>query len=86
MSRYGMWSSAWAENISYGKTTPREIVIQLIIDDGLPTRKHRKNIFNPNFNFAGAAYGPHAIYGCVCNIDFAGAYIERDSAVIARNY
>jgi uncharacterized protein YkwD len=86
LSRYGIWASAWAENISYGKTTAREIVIQLIVDDGLPARKHRKNIFNPNLNYAGAASGPHAIYRTVCNIDFAGAYVERDSALVARNY
>lgn len=86
MNRYGAWSSSWGENISYGKRTARDIVLALIIDDGLPARKHRKNIFNPNFNFAGAAYGAHARYGSVCNIDFAGAYVERDSTLIARNY
>ena len=76
----------WGENISYGKKTARDIVLQLIIDDGLSSRKHRKNIFNPNFNFAGAAYGAHARYGSICNIDFAGAYAERGSALVARNY
>lgn len=86
INRYGSWSSSWGENISYGKRSARDIVLALIIDDGLPARKHRKNIFNSNFNFAGAAYGAHARYGSVCSIDFAGAYVERDSALIARNY
>ena len=86
MNRYGMWSTAWAENISYGKANARDIVIQLIVDDGLPGRKHRKNIFNPAFNYAGAAIGPHAIFGTMCNIDFAATYLERDSATLARNY
>jgi uncharacterized protein YkwD len=86
MSRYGMWSRAWAENISYGKATARDIVIQLIVDDGLPGRKHRKNIFNSAFNYAGAAYGPHAVFGSVCNIDFAGTYVEDGSAILARSY
>ena len=86
MQRYGMWGSAWAENISYGKTTAREIIMQLIVDDGQPARKHRKNIFSPNFNYAGAAFGTHARYRSVCNIDFAGTYTERGAAIIARNY
>jgi uncharacterized protein YkwD len=81
ISRYGMWTGAWGENISYGKTSARDIILALIIDDGIPGRKHRKNIFNPKFNFAGAAYGPHVRYRSVCSIDFAGGYIERGREV-----
>jgi uncharacterized protein YkwD len=77
MNRYGVWGGGWGENISYGKTSARDIVIALIIDDGLPARKHRKNIFSPVFNYAGAAFGPHARYRSVCTMDFAGAYAER---------
>jgi hypothetical protein len=77
LSRYGIWTGPWGENIAYGKTTPREIVLALIIDDGHPARPHRRNIFNANFNYAGAACGPHARYGNVCTINFAGGYVER---------
>ncbi len=78
LSRYGVWSGRWGENISYGKSTARDIVVALIVDDGLRGRKHRKNIFNSDFHFAGAAVGPHAHYRTVCSIDFAGGYAERD--------
>jgi hypothetical protein len=33
----------------------------LIVDDRVRGRDHRRNIFNPNYNAAAAAYGPHAI-------------------------
>ena len=88
MNRYGRWSVLWGENISYGKTSARDIVLTLIVNDGLPGRKHRKNIFNPTFNYAGAASGPHARYGTVCTTDFAGGYAERDQVaepLFARN-
>jgi len=49
----------------------------LIIDDGVRGHGHRKNIFNGNFNVAGAAFGSHARFGSVCSIDFAGNYAER---------
>ncbi len=78
MNRFGAWSGSWGENISYGKSTARDVVIALIIDDGLRSRKHRKNIFNAAFNYAGAAVGPHARYRTVCSIDFAGGYAERE--------
>ena len=90
ISRYGTCGGAWGENISYGKSTARAVVLALIIDDGLPARKHRKNIFNPNFTFAGAAFGRHARFGTVCSMDFAGGYAERGqssaAALIARNF
>lgn len=89
ISRYGEWAGAWGENISYGKTNARDIIMALIIDDGLPARKHRKNIFSAKFNCAGAAFGPHAVYRTVCSIDFAGGYTERGQTrsepLVARN-
>jgi len=75
------------ENIAYGKTSAREIILTLIIDDGRPARTHRKNIFDPNFNYAGVGYGPHALYGSVCTINFASGYTERPAkALIGRNF
>lgn len=90
IARYGTLSGGWAENISYGKASARDVVIALIIDDGLPARKHRKNIFNPNYNHAGAAFGRHARFGTICSTDFAGGYAERGQApaetLVARNF
>ena len=77
ISRYGTCRGSWGENISYGKSTARAVVLALIIDDGQSARKHRKNIFNPAFNFAGAALGRHAKFGTICSVDFAAAYAER---------
>jgi uncharacterized protein YkwD len=90
MARYGTFGGSWGENISYGKATARDVVLALIIDDGLPARKHRQNIFNPNFNVAGAAFGRHARFGTVCSMDFAGTYVERGQSpaemLVARNF
>jgi uncharacterized protein YkwD len=90
IARYGSFSGGWGENISYGKSSARDVVIALIIDDGLPARKHRQNIFNPNYNYAGAAFGRHARFGTMCSTDFAGGYAERGEApadtLVARNF
>jgi uncharacterized protein YkwD len=76
ISRYGVVAQGWAENIAYGQRSARAIVMALIVDDGMRGRDHRRNIFNPNYNAAGAAYGPHARYDSVCSIDFVSGYAE----------
>ena len=74
MSRYGKWNSSAGENISYGTSEARKIVTSLLIDDGVPSRGHRKNLLDRSFNFVGSGVGPHKAYNCMCVIDFAGFY------------
>ena len=82
-ARHGALAGGWAENISYGKSSARDVVIALIVDDGQPARKHRQNIFNPTYACAGAAFGSHAKFGTMCTIEFAGGYAERGQSVSA---
>ncbi len=72
--KYGTYSSC-GENISYGFTNPRDIVIQLLVDDNVPGRGHRTNIMEPNYTSARACVvSNHSVYGGECVIDFASGY------------
>jgi hypothetical protein len=74
VNRYGKWDGSVGENISYGGSTGRDIVIQLLIDDGVPSRGHRTNIMNKSFEFIGVAIGPHKQFRFMCVKDFANKY------------
>jgi len=76
-NRYGRWGGAMAENIAYGDNPAREVVIQLIIDDGVGDRGHRDNILDPKWKFEGVACGPHQEYGQMCVMDYAARYTDR---------
>jgi hypothetical protein len=70
----GVWAGLSGETISYGQSTPFEVVRQLVIDFGVPDRGHREMIFDRSFQAAGVGCGRHAAYGAMCVIDFAGAF------------
>ena len=76
-SRYGRWIQGVAENIAYGENPARAVVIQLLVDDGVPDRGHRDNILDPDWGAAGVACGPHRRYQQICVIDYAAKYVER---------
>jgi uncharacterized protein YkwD len=83
MARTGQWTGREGENISYGYTDARTIVVTLIVDQGVPNRGHRRIIFSPAFKIAGAARGPHARFGAMCVIDFAAGAMEKGDGRIS---
>ena len=61
---------AWGENCSYGKTTGRDIIVQLLIDEGISSLGHRRNCLSKYFNSVGIGYAPHSAYRYCCVMDF----------------
>lgn len=53
---------ALSENVSFGWGEARDIVLQMIIDDGVKSRGHRNNLFGSNFKRVGVASGEHKTY------------------------
>jgi uncharacterized protein YkwD len=59
-----------SETISYGSTSARAVVRQLVVDDGVADRGHRKALLAIDLRYAGAGCGPHAGYTAMCVVDF----------------
>ncbi|HYC74923.1 CAP domain-containing protein [Brevundimonas sp.] len=72
MRRQGRWT-ATGEAIAYGPHRAEDVILQLIIDDGVPDRGHRRILFNPVYELIGVACAPHPVWREVCVLDFARA-------------
>jgi uncharacterized protein YkwD len=79
VARYGDWKTPVSENIAYDSGTARDIVINLLVDDGVPTRGHRNNIFNSSYIVTGVSCGNHPLFGGMCVCTFAGGFTEKSS-------
>ena len=59
-----------AEVITYGPPSAAEVVRQLIVDDGVPGRGHRRILLAAEFRHAGVSCGPHKRYRVMCVVVF----------------
>lgn len=60
-----------AEVISYGHVSARDVIMALLIDDGVGRRGHRVTLLDRQNRFAGVGCAPHSRYRIVCVIDLS---------------
>lgn len=75
--KIGFAGNPVAENISYEADAAREVVLNMIIDDGYKSRTHRKNIFSTNLKLLGVACGLANDKTTICVTEFAGSFKEK---------
>lgn len=76
------WSGALGENISYGQADPEDIILTMLIDDGVLARGQRLNIMKRDHNYVGIALGKHSEYEVICVIIFAEEIKNDEEPVI----
>jgi uncharacterized protein YkwD len=74
MKRYGDGYKTAGENCAYGPNSGRDIVVQFLVDDGVPSRGHRQNIMNAAFSQSGLSIQTHPEFRYCCVIDYANGY------------
>lgn len=81
MQRKANIVGANGENLAYGLITGKEAVIGLIVDDGVPDRGHRTNVFNAAWVDVGNFFGKHLTYGTGFCQNFAyGSYSIKEAS------
>lgn len=71
IKRYHQGHTVLAENCSYGYDDALNIVMQLLIDDNRPEKKHRNVMLGKNFLHMGVSIRDHRAYGANCVMDFS---------------
>lgn len=69
--------SALAETISYGQNRPEDVVRQLLVDDNVPSRGHRKILLDARFHFVGVGCATHPVYRFSCVQDYSSIALLR---------
>lgn len=72
IEQYTEWEGACGENIDFGTKNPLEILLYLLVDDGIRTKPHRNLLFNEKFNYIGIGFAEHKEYEVVVVIDYVG--------------
>ena len=81
IEKFCSWSGHLGENIDYGNASPEDIVVNLLIDDGVPARGQRLNLMKREHKYVGVGFGYHAEYQYVCVLVFAELVIENSSCL-----
>ena len=71
IEKYCEWDGIVAENLDFGFRIGENVVMNMIMDDGIKEKYQRKNIFNKEFNYIGVGAGPHKIYGICVVVGYA---------------
>ena len=71
IEKYCEWDGIVAENLDFGFKEGSNVVMNMIMDDGVKERCQRKNIFNQEFNYIGVGVGPHKMFGIGVVVGYA---------------
>ena len=71
LEKYCEWDGIVVECLDFGFKIGDNVVMNLIIDDGVKEKYQRKNLFNNEFKYIGVGAGIHKIYGIGIVIGFA---------------
>ena len=80
MRQYGKVMSLFGESLTFNCFDAKEILLSLIVDDGSSSRGHRKNLFNPDFNYMGSFTGEHMNFSNMTCINYAAGYVAKGAA------
>ena len=76
LSKYIEWDVTISENIDFGATSGEEVIVSLLVDDGVEDRAHRSTMFNTKIKYFGVGVAAHKEYEVCTVIDYVGEILS----------
>lgn len=74
VKKFGSNYTTYSENTTYNKKSALEVIISMVVNDGVKSRGHRMNIFDSEFLVMGCFSGKHIIHNTMTTLCFADNY------------
>ena len=71
IEKYIEWDDLIGESLDFGFYNPENIILSLLIDDGVKERYQRSNLFSEEFKYCGIACGNHRDLNTCCVIIYS---------------
>ena len=81
LGKFGFVGNMYAESLIQYVQNPREMVLTMLIDDGLKSRGNRKNILSSKFKQIGLAFGKDKKGDSLCIAIFTDSFQEKNSNI-----
>jgi len=75
VEKYLEYDYSISENIDFGGSTGIEVIVNLLVDDGVKNRTHRDNLFSDKYEYYGVGVFEHPEYDYCTVIDYFGDII-----------
>ena len=76
IDKYCEWEVASCENIDLGAKRGVEVIVSLLVDDGMETRLHREHLFREELTHIGIGAGYHKDFDTIVVINYTGGVRE----------
>lgn len=77
LRKFGKIINCYGESMSFNCINAKEVMMQLLVDDGSKSRGQRLSIFNDNFNIMSCFTGPHLDFESMTTINYSGQFVQH---------
>lgn len=79
IEKQGRWKGGLSENVAFSQYSGLDFVLYWVVDDGMPNRNDRKNLFNPAFGVCGVSVRAHPKFKSCCVLVLTGEIKEGET-------